>query len=65
MNGNRSEIDVGEGDGSALTLQGSEGFEVVEDIFGEVSGDGGGVLVRNGRNEDAVAEEELEVDREC
>ncbi len=48
----------------ALTIERLEREEVVEDVLGEVSGDGGSVFVGNGRDKDGVAVEELEVDGE-
>lgn len=44
-------------------LDRSECHEVVEHIFGEVGGGSGTPLIRDGRYEDRVAEEELVLDR--
>lgn len=64
------EGDVGGGevldeDGLALTLDAGVGVEVVEDVLGEVYGDGGGALFDDGADEDAGAEEVLGLDTEC
>lgn len=64
MDGDGGEVDVGEHDGARVALERCEGLEVVEDVFGEVGGDGGRVLVGHWGDEDGASEEELKVDRE-
>jgi hypothetical protein len=51
-------------DALALALDLGVGVEVVEDVLGEVGGDGGGVLLDDGADEDAGAEEVLRLDAE-
>ena len=57
-------INVIEGDVLALALQWFKSEEVVEDVLGEVGGDGSDVLVRNWRDKDRIAVEELKVNGE-
>lgn len=54
--------EVLEEDAPALALDLLVGVEVVEDVLGEVGGDGGGVLLDDGADEDAGAEEVLGLD---
>lgn len=51
-------------DALALSLDLGVGVEVVEDVLREVGGDGGGVLLDDGADEDAGAEEVLGLDAE-
>lgn len=55
---------VGEVDVFAVSLDALASPVVVEDVLGEVDRDGGGVFFKDGRDEDAVAVEELVLDTE-
>lgn len=62
MDGDLGEGDIGEAHKSAGAADGGAGEEVVEEVVGEVDVDGGGILLRDGTDEDARAEEKLRVD---
>ena len=65
VEGNIRGAEVVDDDGLALALDAGVGEEVVEDVLGEVGGDARGVLVDDGADEDAGAEEVLGLDAEC
>lgn len=65
VEGNIRGAEVVDDDGLALALDAGVGEEVVEDVLGEVGGDGRGVLVDDGADKDTGAEEVLGLDAEC
>ena len=65
MDRNLCVVDVVECDILALALKRIVGCEIVEGRVREVRGDRGNVLLSNGRDENRIAEEELEIDAIC
>lgn len=61
MDGDLGEADIVKGEGGTGAADGFAGEEVVEDVVGEVDGDGGGVFLCDGADEDARAEKELRI----
>ena len=58
-------VDVLQGNVLALTFSLVISLEIVEGLFREVCSDGSGVLLADGRDENGIAEEELEIDAVC
>ena len=58
-------VDVLEGDVLALTVDLVISLEIVEELLREVCSDGSRVLLADWRNENRIAEEELEIDAVC
>ena len=65
VNGDLRKVDVIERDVLTLTLDFVVGLEIVEVLLREVRSDRGHVLLGNGRNENGITEEELEIDAIC
>ena len=65
MHGDLCVVYVLEGNILALTFGLVVSLEIVENLLREVCGDGSCVLLANGRNENGVTEEELEIDAIC
>jgi len=55
-------VDILEGNVLALTFDLFISLEIVEGLLREVCSDGSRVLLADGRNENGIAEEELEID---
>ena len=58
-------IDILEGNVLALPFDLFVGLEIIEGLIREVCSDGSRVLLADGRNENGIAEEELEIDAVC
>ena len=56
------EVDILKGSVLALICDGLVSLEVLEALLGQVRSDGSHVLLSNERDEDGIAEEELEID---